>query len=169
MKMADGGFRPAYNVQLATDVGSNFIVGVDVSNIGSDMMLMPPMLTEIERRMGKLPNDYLVDGGFAGLEAIEDAHTRGVTVYAPLQESKDGKRRRKQNVPAIAQWRERMATDTAKMIYRQRASTAELVNADLRAWRGLTHLRVRGLHRVRAAVYLAAFTHNLRRAIRLPS
>ena len=37
MKMADGGFRPAYNVQFATDIESTAIAGVSVDNIGSDM------------------------------------------------------------------------------------------------------------------------------------
>ncbi|MGV2830985.1 hypothetical protein [Myxosarcina sp. GI1(2024)] len=32
MKMPDGGFRPAYNFQLAVDTGSRVIVGVDVTN-----------------------------------------------------------------------------------------------------------------------------------------
>jgi hypothetical protein len=35
MKMADGGFRPAYNVQFATDTKSTAIAGVSVDNIGS--------------------------------------------------------------------------------------------------------------------------------------
>ena len=37
MKMADGGFRPAYNGQLAVDTETQVIVGVDVSNSGSDI------------------------------------------------------------------------------------------------------------------------------------
>jgi hypothetical protein len=32
MKMPHGGYRPAYNVQLATDVESRLIVGVDVTS-----------------------------------------------------------------------------------------------------------------------------------------
>ena len=36
MKMGDGGFRPAYNVQFATDGGARVILGVDVTNSGSD-------------------------------------------------------------------------------------------------------------------------------------
>src|SRR5208283_5456533 len=37
MKMADGGFRPAYNVQFASDTTSGAIAGVAVDNSGSDM------------------------------------------------------------------------------------------------------------------------------------
>src|SRR5262249_48311408 len=44
MKMADGGFRPAVNVQLAVDTESRVIVGVDVVNAGSDLRQLEPML-----------------------------------------------------------------------------------------------------------------------------
>jgi hypothetical protein len=37
MKMGDGGFRPAYNAQYATDTESQVIVGVEVVTVGSDM------------------------------------------------------------------------------------------------------------------------------------
>ena len=37
MKMADGGYRPAVNTQLASDCDSQVIVGVEVSTAGSDM------------------------------------------------------------------------------------------------------------------------------------
>ena len=36
MKMGDGGFRPAYNVQFATDGASQVIVGAEVVTVGSD-------------------------------------------------------------------------------------------------------------------------------------
>ena len=37
MKMGDGGFRPAFNVQFATTCEDQVIVGMDVVNAGSDM------------------------------------------------------------------------------------------------------------------------------------
>jgi transposase len=43
MKMADGGFRPAFNAQLAVDVDTQLIAAVDVVNAGSDMGQMAPM------------------------------------------------------------------------------------------------------------------------------
>ena len=66
MKMADGGFRPAFNVQLATTTdAARVIVGVDVSNRGSDMGESTPMLEQIDRRTGTRPSELLVDGGYA--------------------------------------------------------------------------------------------------------
>ncbi|MBE7558773.1 hypothetical protein HS125_07425 [bacterium] len=50
MKMPDGGFRPAYNGQLATDTETGIIVGVEVSNVGSDGGQLTPMLEQLERR-----------------------------------------------------------------------------------------------------------------------
>lgn len=71
MRMADGGFRPGYNVQLATDADSRIIVGVRVTNSGSDLGQMTPMLEEIEQRPGRKPGQMLVDGGHVSLDQIE--------------------------------------------------------------------------------------------------
>lgn len=164
MKMSDGGFRPAYNVQLATDVDSRFVVGVRVTNAGTDMGQMVPMLDDIERRTGARPAEHLVDGGFAKREAITEAAERGVTVYAPVQESKnddvDPHVAKRGDTPAVSQWRERMGTDEAKGIYKDRAATAETVNADLRG-RTLDRLLVRGSDKVLSIALWAALTYNL--------
>ena len=71
MKMADGGFRPAYNVEYATTCDGQVVVGVDVVTVGSDQGQMPPMLDQIEGRFRRRPKEVLVDGGFANLKDIE--------------------------------------------------------------------------------------------------
>jgi hypothetical protein len=50
MKMADGGFRPAYNVQFSTDTASQIIVGIEVATCGSDPGQMAPMVEQIHER-----------------------------------------------------------------------------------------------------------------------
>ncbi len=87
MKMADGGFRPAHNVQFATDTASQVITGVEVVNAGSDEGQMPPMVQQHQQRYGKVPEETLTDGGFAQLEDIEKVSLPavGTTVYAPVQ------------------------------------------------------------------------------------
>jgi len=63
-KMPDGGFRPAFNVQLATTTdAARAIVGVSVTNRGSDQGHAAPMLEQIEARTGVGPTELLVDGG----------------------------------------------------------------------------------------------------------
>lgn len=169
MKMGDGGFRPAYNMQFATDTKSSVIVGVRVTNAGTDMGQLEPMLEEIERRTEKLPQEHLVDGGFTKLAAIDEAERKNVTVYAPVPKPRtegiDPHTRKPGDTDRTAAWRARMATAAAKAIYKERGATAERVNADLRAHRGLDRLLVRGSDKVLSVALWMAITFNILRAI----
>jgi transposase len=168
MKLSDGGYRPCYNVQLATDVDSRVILGVAVTNEGTDQHQFIPMLDQIERRTGQLPTDVLVDGGYATQPAIDHATRRGVRPVAPVPTPRGA---RPAHVPragdslSTALWRVRMGTDAAKSIYRTRAATAEWVNADARTHRTLTQLCVRGLDKVHTWALWAALAHNMMRAM----
>jgi len=164
MRMADGGFRPAYNGQLASDAGSQIIVGVDVTAQGSDSGHVEPMRAQIERRYGTPPTSMLVDGGFLSLADIDVVERGGSRVYAPpMQRPRDprsrDRRRGRYDTPATARWRRRMATGGAKRVYRLRAATAECVNAIARN-RGLQQFRVRGLKKARAVLLWYALAHN---------
>src|SRR5215207_8354151 len=163
MKMADGGFRPAFNVEFGSDTAHQFIVTVDVVTVGSDLAQLGPGLDQVEARCGQVPGAALVDGGFAATGRITAAQQRGVTVYAPVRQPKDPTRDPHQPRPgdsaAAAGWRVRMGTDDAKAIYKERAATAECVNA-LARLRSLTCFWVRGLWAVRCVALLVALTHN---------
>lgn len=165
MKMGDGGFRPAVNGQFATDTESQVIVGVDATNVGSDMQAMPPMVEQIESRCGEPPEEYLVDANFASLESVESVSGR-TRVYAPPVKPRDAKRDPYEPLPgdseAVAEWRQRMGTEAAKEIYRDRAATAECVNAIARN-RGLRQITVRGLGKAKAVLLLFALAHNMMR------
>jgi len=169
MKMADGGFRPAYNAQLATDTQTQVIVGVDVTTSGSDKGQLAPMVEQIRQRYGSPPEQMLVDGGFAKLADI-DAVAPHTTVYAPPPKPQDAQRDphvcRPSDSPAVAQWRVRMGTPEAKPIYQQRASTAECVNALARN-RGLTRFNVCGLDKAKSVLLWFALAHNLMRIVEL--
>lgn len=172
MKMADGGFRPAYNVQFSTTCADQVIVGVQVLTMGSDLGQITPMVEQIHERFGAYPAEVLVDGGFAKHEDIEAAAGQGdgYTVYAPVPEPKDPKQDRYKphagDSAVIVRWRERMGTAEAKAIYKERAATAECVNAQARN-RGLVRALVRGLRRVKALALWYAIVHNVVRGVRL--
>ena len=172
MKMADGGFRPAFNVQFATDVETQIIVGVDVTNIGSDAGQMPPMVEQLHENFGLAPAEMLVDGGFATTKAIDKVAEQpfGCTVFGPVQQPKDPMRDphqpREGDSPTVASWRVRMGTDAAKTVYKLRAQTAECVNAIARN-RGLYQFLVRGLWKVRAIALWFALAHNVNRSAAL--
>jgi transposase len=169
MKMGDGGFRPAYNVQLATTTDGRAIVGVQVTNSGSDQGRLEPMVDEIAQRTGTRPAEYLVDGGFVKLESIIAAAEQGVTVYAPVPEPRaagvDRYAPKADDQPAVAAWRERMGTDAAKAIYKERAATAETTNADCRTHRGLERFNVRGQAKVLCVALWTAVAYNALRWI----
>ncbi len=168
--MPDGGYRPAYNVQLATDVDSGVIVGAAVVNEGTDSGQAEAMETQVAKRSGVHPGDYLIDGGFAGLKTITTLTKRPVTVYAPLkaarkQTNRLGSRRSGDTLEVIA-WRQRMETEEARKIYKLRAATAELANAQLQG-HGLRRFTVRGLSMALSVVLMATIAHNLLRWLAL--
>lgn len=166
MKMPDGGFRPAYNVHLATTTGSNVIVAVEVNNEGTDQTTMVQLAEQIEQRYESESEQWLADAGCTSLKNIEEMDARGCTVYAPVRTSKTVKEKpakRRKDSRAVQNWRERMEGEEAKSIYRLRGQTAECVNAHLRN-RGLVSLLVRGAKKALAVVLVHAITHNMRRA-----
>ena len=178
MKMPDGGFRPAFNVQFATTTDTvRAIVGVSVTNRGSDQGQTTPMVEQIEARTGVRPTELLVDGGYPSHDAIDQATAAGVTIYAPVPKPR-GKPSETPDQPpidphlpkpgdsdAVAAWRVRMGTDDAKQIYKQRAATAETVNADAKAHRGMAATALRGLNKVTGNACLFALTYNILRFI----
>jgi hypothetical protein len=166
MKMGDGGFRPAYNLQFATTTEGKVIVGISATNVGSDKNELSPMLDQIEKRTGERPKEALVDGGYVKLEEIEAAAEKGTTTYAPVP-AKKGQEPDYEPKPGdsdeVAEWRVRMGTDAAKMVYRERCETAELPNAHVKTRFGLTQLPVRGLDKVVTIGLWMALTYNVLR------
>jgi len=170
MKMADGGFRPAFNGQLVVDTATQVIAAVELNNVGSDMNQMAPMMEDIRQRYGLVPKQWLADGGFAKHEQIEAVAAAGCTPYLPVMAAKKDQRDphapREGDSPAIAQWRERMAADEARAIYKERGASVECANAQLRR-RDLWRFTVCSLVKARAVLLWHALAHNLQRMIAL--
>jgi len=164
MKMADGGFRPAYNVQFACDTTSGAIAKVSVDNVGSDMGKMAPMSEALADDYGQRPRQHLADGGFAKLADITALAQAGVETFLPVPTPRNAERDRYAPLPGdppeVAAWRERMNTDDAKAIYKERASTVECANAQARN-HGLTRFLVRGLEAVTATALWHALAQNM--------
>jgi len=163
MHMADNGFRPAANIQFATDTQTRLVVGVEVSNRGVDVGSMTSMVDEVQSNTGLVPQQLLVDGGYVSLEDIQTVSQKGVCVITPPPKTEaklDATRLRKGDTLETAAWRMRLARDDIKGIYKERAATSETVHADLRSHRGLHQLPVRGLDRIKSVAVLMALTYN---------
>jgi len=168
LKMPNGGFNPACNVQLATDTKSRAIVGVEVSYEGSDSAgLSQPMRAQVEQRSGGKVEQHLLDGGYLRIADIEQAHEQGVELLVPPKPARQPHRRGRELEPkprdseAVLAWKRRMASAEGKEIYRQRAATSETINADLRSYRGLTPLTVRGLAKAKCVALWCALAYNV--------
>lgn len=172
MRMGDGGYRPAYNVQFATDTTSGVVVGVDVSQSRTDFAEAVPMMKQIYERTGEQPEELLVDGGYTSKSTVEELTAAGVTVYGALPVragQPDPYAPRPGDSAAMKDLRARMGSEEGQTIYRERAPTAELVNADLKTWRALDRFWVRGQRKVLCVVLLNVLAHNFLRWIALSS
>lgn len=173
MKMADGGFRPAFNVQFATDGETRMVVGVDVVQAGGDQGQMAPMHEKVCDDYDRTPEDYLVDGGFSVNDDIVTVEKRDTTVYGviknaqkQLDEGKDPYAAKRRDSPEMAAFRARMGTPEGQQKYSQRAGIAEFPNAECRN-RGLTQFRVRGLVKAKAQTMWHVLAHNFNRLCHL--
>lgn len=167
MKMPDGGFRPAVNMQFATDTQSRAIVGVEVVNQGVDTGQAEPMRKQVERRSGGQVSEHLMDGGYLVLEEIERAEQEGVTLYVPPKPPRNKEKRGSEYEPRpddseeVKRWRQRMGSEEGQAIYQERAATSETVNADGKTHRGLGRLTVRGVPKARCVALWFALAYNL--------
>lgn len=151
MKMADGSFRPAYNVQFKTAAEGAHIVGVSVTDCGSDHGLLEPALAEIKQRYGVQPKRVLADGGYTSKDDIEKLHAQDIELFSPLPKSKgDPAAPKRGDKAGTIAWRLRMVSEQGMDLYRKRFAT-ERPHAHMRN-HGLRQVLVRGKEKVKAIV-----------------
>jgi transposase len=169
MKMPDGGFRPAYNTQLAAETQHGLIVGLEISTSGGDQPSLAPMVEQVTQQTGRTPQNWLVDGGYFNREQMTALARAGITPYCPPHETHKGDRDPAQAVkgdtPELAELRARMASEAGQALYRQRARWIEWVNAGYRA-RDWGQVLLRGLVKVRTKARWQALAHNMTRIVR---
>jgi transposase len=175
MKMADGGYRPAFNCQTVVSVQHSVILRVTVETVGSDAGLLAPAVKGVEEKYGCKVKKVLADGGYVNLAAIEQLEGRPnpVELYMPPPRprgkgsSKRGRYERMQtDSPEVGRWRERLGTPEGATTYRKRSQVAELPHTSY-ANQGFNRTRTRGKDRVRSELLLNAIAHNLKIQLRL--
>jgi len=160
MKMGDGGYRPAYNVQIMTATEGAHIIGISVSNQGTDHGLAKPAVDEIERRYDIKPRRALADGGYYGKADIEALHAEKIELFCPFPKTGKGDPatpRRGDKAGTIA-WRQRMASEDGRATYKRRFAT-ERPHAHMRN-HGLQRLLVKGAKKVKAVMLWHAHAFN---------
>jgi transposase len=173
MKMANGGYDAAFNVQFASDGDARVILAVDVTNAGTDGGELPPMLETLQKHYDKTPSITLVDSAYATQESVTVAETAGTKIVSTIpraeqleKHGKDPHSRQRHDTDEYVQFRARMADPEYQQLYKLRPSIAEFPNADCRN-RNLRQFRVRGLVKVKAVALWSALAFNFMRMIRL--
>ena len=158
--MGDGSFKPAYNVQIKTAAEGAHIIGVSVTDCGSDRGVLGPALDEAEERYQIKPDQMPADGGYDSRTDIERLHGENITLFCPLPDNIKGDPAapRRGDGPGTIAWRQRMATEQGQAVYRRRFAT-ERPHAHMRN-HGLRQLLVRGADKVKAVMLLHATAFN---------
>lgn len=169
MKMGDNGFRPAFNVQFSNDADLLLITGVDVSSAGSDAGLLEPMYDKFIAQYDVVPERYLADGGFSKKQGVTALEKNGTKFYGPLYNEQklldageDPYQPKPKENKHYTEFRERMGTEEAKVIYKRRAAAAEFPNATCRN-QSLKQFSVRGKLKAKAQATWHALAHNFKR------
>jgi len=151
--------RPSGKSKPRASGGPRTIVGVRVTNVGSDMNSLTPMLDDIERRTGRLPSQLLADANHTAHEDIRAVSARGVELLAAAADRTRNSRKAHDQV--ITDWLARMQTPEAKRTMRARASLCELANAHFKDRFGLDRILVRAAAKVTCVALLGCLAFNM--------
>lgn len=164
MKTRSGAKDAAYNVQFATDGKSRAIVGVQVLQKGADNGLSEAMRPEVERRTKVAVKTHVTDAGYLNKDTVEREATAGVERVMPLPTNPGGEPAvacQPSDGPGVRAWRKRMQTEEAKALLRERSGIAETPNAELKTYRAMDRLLVRGINKATSVVLLGVIVYNL--------
>lgn len=169
MKMPNGGYNPAFNVQFSSDGQARMIVGVDVTNEGSDGNEMVPMYESLKEKYDRIPRQYVVDAAFATKDAVTKLEQNGTQVVAPVPRAEEAIRHRKdpyqpqpKESEEFGKFRQRMGQQEFRDVLKMRPSQAEYPNAVCRN-HGLQQFNVRGLLKAKAVAIWHALAFNFGR------
>jgi transposase len=89
MKHGDNAIAPSYNAQISTDADSGVIVGARLSQSPDDSHELKAALEEIEKNMGRRPEQIVADGGFTNRETIQNMAESEMDFYGSLADPKE--------------------------------------------------------------------------------
>ena len=150
-------FLQGYNAQVAVDSHRQIIVAQSLTNSGSDMHQMIPLLKQIRRNLGRQAQEASADSGYcseSNLKALVKRHIRGY-VSTSLH-------RKHRNVGRwVQRMRRRLAQGAQRSRYRLRKQTVEPTFGQIKECRGFRQFLMRGLDKVAGEWSLVCTAHNL--------
>lgn len=123
------------------------------------------MIEQIEKRTGQKPKAYLVDAAYTDKASVDALDAMEVMLYGAVPErwGQNPFTPQMTHSAAVGAWRKRMGTTEAREIYKERSPTCERVNADVRTYRTMDRMLVRGAGKVLCVALWNALALNLMR------
>jgi transposase len=160
-------FQQGYNAQIGVDAQAQIIVGAKVVQAENDQQQLVPVLQEVAKQLGRMPEAASADGGYFSTAALTHEAVGGVNLHVPPNERAP---EQCETLPASASVQQRMwqklKSSDGRAIYNQRQAIVEPVFAHIKHLRGFRQFLLRGLAQVEAEWLLVCMTHNLLKLFR---
>ena len=75
--------QPGYNGQIAVDAKEQIIVASEVTQDATDHYQLEPMVEEVEKNLGRLPEQISADAGYSSYDNLEYVEEKEVDTYIP--------------------------------------------------------------------------------------
>lgn len=151
------GFLQGYNAQAAVDAHCQIIVAQGLTNNGSDMHQMIPLLKQITSNLRRQAKEVSADSGYCSelnLKALQRHHIRAyVSTRLHRKHRKVGR--------WVQRMRQRIAQGARRSRYRLRKQIVEPVFGQIKHGRGFRQFLLRGVHQVAGEWSLLCTAHNL--------
>jgi len=169
--MKDGAtktFYQAYNIQVGVDEQAQIIVASKVVQSGADQEQLIPMLHQVEKNLGRMPERVSADAGYYSKAAITHDTVRTVDLYVPPNQRPSVRWEETQAPEATLQERmwHKLGSKVGREVFSKRKVIVEPVFAQIKHIRGFRQFLLRGLPQVEAEWLLVCMTHNLLKLFR---
>lgn len=169
--MKDGAtktFHQAYNIQVGVDAQAQIIVATKVVQTGADQEQLIPVLQEVEKNLGRMPERVSADAGYYSQAALTHEAVRAVDLHVPPNQRQPVAW--EETLPPEATIQERMwhklRSKAGREVFSKRKVIVEPVFAQVKHVRGFRQFLLRGLQQVEAEWLLVCLTHNLLKLFR---
>ena len=165
MKTANG-FEQTYNAQAVVDADSQVIVAQSLTNATNDKQQLIPLTTEIERTLGRLPQELSADHGYCSEANLAELEGRRIRGYVATGRQKHGtgsatSTRAGRTASRVVDMTRRLKRGGHRSRYRLRKQTVEPVFGQIKGARGFRQFLLRGLPQVADEWRLICVAHNL--------
>jgi transposase len=169
--MKDGAtktFHQAYNIQVGVDAQAQIIVAAKVVQTGADQEQLVPVLQEVEKNLGRMPERASADAGYYSRAALTHEAVRAVDLHVPPNQRQplDWEETLPPDATIQEQMWHKLGSKAGREVFSRRKVIVEPVFAQVKHIRGFRQFLLRGLQQVEAEWLLVCMTHNLLKMFR---